>query len=116
MIVEWIRFSVCALFVVGGVFFIFCGVLGVFRFDFVLNRIHSSALCDTMGLSLILAGLMVARGFGWESGKLLIVIFFLWLTSPISGHLIGKLEFVTNENLADHCSVIPDSKPGGKEE
>ena len=113
--IEWFRFGVSAALILGGVFFIFCGIFGVFRFDFVLNRIHSSAICDTLGLSLVLAGLIVIRGFGWDSLKLILVILFLWFTSPISGHLIGKLEYSTNENLAAHCS-LPEEKNGGDSE
>ena len=109
--IEWLRFGISAAFILGGVFFIFCGIFGVFRFDFVLNRIHSSAICDTLGLSLVLVGLIIFQGLGWNSFKLFLVILFLWFTSPISGHLIGKLEYATNENLAAHCS-LPEEKNG----
>ncbi|MBQ9833084.1 MAG: monovalent cation/H(+) antiporter subunit G, partial [Clostridia bacterium] len=40
-----------------GMFVILSAVIGIFKFKYVLNRMHASALCDTLGLLLILAGL-----------------------------------------------------------
>ena len=40
MIGEWIRFGVTALCVVGGLFALLTALLGLFRFDYALNRLH----------------------------------------------------------------------------
>lgn len=39
----------------------------------------------------MLTGLILAQGFNNASLKMLLVILFLWLTSPVSSHLIGRL-------------------------
>lgn len=39
----------------------------------------------------MLTGLILAQGFNNVSLKMLLVILFLWLTSPVSSHLIGRL-------------------------
>ena len=39
-----------AAFVVTGIVIVITAVAGVFRFKYVLNRIHAASLCDTMGL------------------------------------------------------------------
>ena len=44
MIGEWIRFGVTALCVVGGLFALLTALLGLFRFDYALNRLHAAAL------------------------------------------------------------------------
>ena len=56
MIGEWIRFGLCAFCVLGGLFAVFTAILGLFRFDFALNRLHASAVADTLGLGLMARG------------------------------------------------------------
>ena len=63
MIGEWIRFGVTALCVVGGLFALLTALLGLFRFDYALNRLHAAAIADTLALGLVLLGVMAAVGF-----------------------------------------------------
>ena len=60
MIGEWIRFGVTALCVVGGLFALLTALLGLFRFDYALNRLHAAAIADTLALGLVLLFLLVA--------------------------------------------------------
>ena len=60
---------------------------------------------DTLGILFVMLGLIVMSGFTFTSLKLLLVIFMLWLSSPVSSHLIGQLEITTNENLASKMEV-----------
>ena len=62
MIGEWIRFGLCAFCVLGGLFAVFTAILGLFRFDFALNRLHASAVADTLGLLLMALGAAIAVG------------------------------------------------------
>ena len=39
---------------------------------------------------------------------LALVLVFLWLASPVSSHLISRLEVVTNEHLAENCELPAD--------
>ena len=66
---------------------------------------HAAAIIDTLGLFFIVMGLIVAKGFVAEDGsfditsiKLACVVFFLWLTSPVSSHVISKLIYMTDSN------------------
>ena len=95
---DWLRFGLGALLMLGGLFVLVTAVLGQFRFRSALNRIHAAALVDTLGILLMLAGLIVLAGWSVVSLKLLLVIAFLWLTSPVSSHLLGKLTVT----LTDH--------------
>jgi len=96
---ETLRFKTCALLMGLGLVFEICAVIGVFRFHYVLNRMHASAMGDTMGILLIMLGLAVASGVNLLSLKLLLLVFLFWTASPVASHLIGRLELVTNENL-----------------
>jgi len=96
---EWLRFGVSALFMLIGLCVYVIGVFGIFKFRFILNRMHSAAILDTMGLFFILLSLAVAKGFCAITIKGFLILLFLWLTGPVSSHLIAKMEFFTDKNL-----------------
>ena len=104
--IDVIRFIACAILTVTGLCCLVSGVVGVYRFKYALNRIHAAALMDTVGILLMLLGVMVATGFNLTSVKLLVVVGFLWLTSPVSGHLIGRMEITINDELDQSMAVI----------
>ncbi|MEA4822637.1 MAG: monovalent cation/H(+) antiporter subunit G [Clostridiaceae bacterium] len=105
---DWIRFWISAFFCIAGVLVIIISTFGVYRFRYVLNRMHIAALGDTLGISFILLGLVIAKGFSPVSYKLLLVILFFWIASPVAGHLIARLETTTNEKLTEHVKVKED--------
>lgn len=102
---EWIRFMVSAALILSGLCVMCLGVIGVYRFKYVLNRMHAAAMNDTLGIFFIMMGLIVMGGFTFTSLKLLLVIMMLWLSSPVSSHLIGRFEITTNENIAEQMEV-----------
>ena len=53
---DWIRFALSAVLTVFGLFVLVTATLGLFRFHYVLNRIHATALADTLAVLTILAG------------------------------------------------------------
>ena len=44
---------------------------------------------------------MSFRGFSMDSLKLFLVILFFWTAGPVSGHMISRLEAMTDENLGE---------------
>ena len=84
-------------------------VFGVFKFKYVLNRMHAAAMGDTLGIGVSLTGLILLSGWNFTSLKMALVIVFLWLASPVSSHLISRLEVVTNENLEAECELPKDN-------
>lgn len=98
---ETLRFVLAAFFLASGVCIIFLALFGVFRFRFVMNRMQCAAMIDSLGIVCILIGLTVAVG-KWDVGlKLLAVIALLWIGSPISSHLVSRLEISTDETAAE---------------
>ncbi len=102
---EWIRFIGGAALIVLGIIIFFVEISGVFRFKYVLNRMHAAAMGDTLGLSACIAGLMLMNGLNFTTIKLLCIIVFLWLASPVSSHLIAKLEVITNPDSAEYEKI-----------
>lgn len=107
---EWIRYGIAALLALGGLVVIVTSLLGVFRFRFALNRMHAAGAIDSLGLLLIAASLIVAFGFSAASLKLLLVVVFLWLTSPVASHLVSRLEVITDEELEQHVEIDEDAR------
>ncbi len=112
MVGEWIRFILVAGFLLLGLFFELVAVFGVNRFKKALNRMHAAAIGDTLGILFVFLGLMIMRGFSMDSLKLLLVILFFWLASPVSGHMISRLEAMTDQNLGEIAIIhIGEDEP-----
>ena len=104
--IAWIQFIAGAVLIAAGVVVLALSLFGVYRFNYVLNRMHAAAMGDTLGILLVLGGLIVLSGFTALSLKLLLTIVMLWLTSPVSSHLIARLEVTTNEKLNEHLKEV----------
>ena len=92
----------CFLF---GLFVFFSAVLGLFRFDYVLNRMHAAAVGDALGIFCVLVGLIFLHGWSLPAAKTLLVFLFLWLTSPVASHLIAEMEVFTISDIRKECEV-----------
>ena len=85
---ELIGFAAIGL----GLFVHLSALVGMFRFRYVLNRMHAAALADTLGIGLVLVGCILLRAAFLPTVKFALLLVFLWLTAPISTHLIAKAE------------------------
>lgn len=101
MMWQWIRFALSAACLVTGLVFMILALFGVNRFHRALNRMHAAAMGDTLGILFVFAGLILIRGFSMDSLKLFLVILFFWTAGPVSGHMISRLEAMTDENLGE---------------
>lgn len=75
--------------VLAGAFFTLTGALGLLRLPDVFTRMHAAGMTDTMGAGLILAGLCF-QGDGVTAARLLLILGFLWFTSPVSTHALAR--------------------------
>ena len=90
------------LLLLAGIFTVSVSVTGVMRFRFIMNRMHCAALLDSMALLLILAGAAVAAGRMEYVPKLILVLVFQWVGSPIASHMVGRLEVTTDDTIGEH--------------
>lgn len=103
IVLQWIRFLTGTAVLLAGLVIFFIEVFGVYRFHFVLDRMHAAAMGDTLGIGISLIGLMIYSGWNFTSLKMFLVVLFLWFASPVSSHLIARLEAETDETLPEHC-------------
>ena len=109
ILLEWIRFIFAALLMLAGLSSLLATTVGLFRFHYVLNRLHVAAKCDTFGILLTFLSLMLVFGFSAASLKLLLVIIFLWIANPVSSHLIAHMEAITNPDAGEYEVIHYDA-------
>lgn len=102
---DWIQFLFTALLIIASLFTIFVAILGTYRFHFVLNRMHTASIADTLGLLLAMAGMIIAYGLQFASLKILLIIVFMWIASPVSSHLVSQLETLIDPDLNKHLDI-----------
>jgi multicomponent Na+:H+ antiporter subunit G len=107
-ILEWIRLIAGGALLLSGLIIFLIELYGVFHLKYVLNRMHAAAMGDTLGISFSLVGLMIFSGLNFTTLKMMLIVIFLWLASPVSSHLLARLEVVTNEKLENHCQSYSD--------
>ena len=74
-------------------------VFGAWRFGFVMNRLHSAGIGDTLGIFGVLLSVFIAVGPHMDTWKLALIVVFLWFTSPASSHFLSQIEYYTNPHL-----------------
>ena len=94
-----------------------------FLLPFALAVIAQILLCFGRGkvwtrfLPLMLAGLILCAGWSLVSLKLLLIVAFLWLTSPVQSHLLGKLALTVEDHPEREMQVDdPELTAQAKEE
>ena len=99
MVLEWIRFALAAAILIFALVCFAAAVKGVWKFGFVMNRMHAAGIGDTLGLLSVILALMLASGWNMGTLKLLLLALFLWFTSPVSSHFLSQIEYFTNPGL-----------------
>lgn len=96
---EYLRFILFALLLISGLTIQITAVIGVNRFRYSINRIHAAGMGDTLGLLLISAAAILYTGWDDKTMKIIFILAFFWLTSPVAGHLLGRLVSETDEHF-----------------
>ncbi len=78
--------------IVLGALFVLLGSIGLLRLPDIFTRLHGPTKATTLGVgAIVLAASVAAYALTGEiSLKALTVLLFLFITAPVSAHLIGK--------------------------
>ncbi|MFW6279280.1 MAG: monovalent cation/H(+) antiporter subunit G [Bacillota bacterium] len=95
--VLFFRELVASIILLSGLFFFIVGTIGLLRMPDVYSRMHATTKCDTLGVSLIMLGIMLGYGLTMITMKLFLVIIFIWLTTPTAAHAIARAAYDTHE-------------------
>ncbi|WP_229717895.1 monovalent cation/H(+) antiporter subunit G [Thalassobacillus devorans] len=86
-----------------GTFFIFSSSVGILRFPDVYTRLHAVTKGATLGVAGIMIGafLFLFIEHGIISGKLILGTIFVFMTAPVSGHMISRAGYHNGVKLWD---------------
>ena len=73
----------------GSGFAVIAGI-GLLRLPDVFTRMHAAGIGDTLGAGLIVLGLMLQAGLTLNLIKLVLIMVFIFFTSPTSTHAVAK--------------------------
>ena len=76
--------------VIGGIVISLIGALGMLRLPELFSRMHAAGMIDTLGIGLILIGLMFQGGGFLVTIKLVFILVFIFFTSPAATHALAK--------------------------
>jgi len=77
--------------ILGGVFFMVVGTIGVLRMPDIYTRLHAAGMTDTMGAGLMLLGMCLQSELDYMVfGRLILVYAFLLFTSPLATHALAR--------------------------
>ena len=78
-----------------GAAFFLIGTLGLLRFPDFYSRAHATTKCDTVGAGAVLLAVALYSGISGDSGKILVLILLILISSPTSGHALARAAYRT---------------------
>lgn len=97
------------VFLVAGGFFCMVGAIGMIRMPDFYTRMHAASVIDTMGVSLILLGLILQAGFTLVTVKLVMIGFLIFFVSPTTSHALARSALLRNLS-----PLVTQEKPSSK--
>ncbi len=83
-------YNVGMFFIVTGTFFMFSAAVGILRMPDFYTRLHPAGVTDSLGAPFVLIGVAILNGATLFSGKIILLILFMMLTSPTACHALAK--------------------------
>ena len=87
--------------------------IGLLRMPDVYNRLQVGTKATTLGTILTLFGLLILMPGWW--GKLILLIFFVMMTNPVSSHVLARASYFikipfTDRTVVDKLKVSPKAQ------
>lgn len=86
-----------------GLFFLGVSSVGLFRLPGFFARVHAVSKSETLGIALVLGGLMIHDGVSLVSFKLALIVVFVATANPVAAHLLTR--------AAVRTGILPVSRP-----
>jgi len=92
-----------------GALFILVASVGIYKMPDFYSRLSVTIKAATLGIGAILIASALFFAEFSVTTKTISIIFFLFLTAPVAGYLIGKVAYVNGTKLWKH-SIIDEMK------
>lgn len=99
-----------SLSVILGVALALLSAVGIVRMPDVYTRLQVATKASSLGVGLLMLGVAVHFGDVGVTVRALLVVAFIFLTAPVSAHLIGRAAYIASVPLAPGTS--PDELAG----
>jgi multicomponent K+:H+ antiporter subunit G len=102
-----------ALLILAGSFFLLVGSWGLAKLPSLMQRLHAPTKSTTLGSGGLLLASMLYFGLveGTFSFHELLIVLFLFLTAPITAHMLAKANILRNRRVANR--LPPTGRPVG---
>ncbi len=117
---EWIwtlKDVLAIALLIGGALVMLVGSVGINRLPDFYSRTHAAANVDSLGILLFVGGLAVYEGLTLNSGKLMLIVLFLILTSPVASHALARRALLAGlqprfnaDQAEDRLETTPDGE------
>lgn len=97
-ILSWIALAA------GGVFYLI-GAIGLNRMPDVFSRMHAISVSETLGVGLLVLGMMLEAGFTLVAAKLIFIVLALWTSGAVATHALARAALHDGE-----MPLLADSK------
>lgn len=77
--------------ILAGSFFTLVGAVGLLRMPDVFTRMHAVSIIDTLGIGLLIAGMILQAGFSLVTLKLLLLATAVFFTWPVVTHALAQV-------------------------
>ena len=90
---------IVSFFLLTGAFFIFIAALGILRLPDLYTRMHATAKATSLGVGLFAIGAGIYFAEVWVFLEVVLIIIFIFLTAPVSAHMIARAGYFLIVNL-----------------
>ena len=87
------RVILAAPFLLGGLFFLTVGTIGLLRLPDIYARMHATGKCDTLGAGLMLIALMILAPSWAVFAKYLPLLCLIVVINPTTTHIIANVAY-----------------------
>lgn len=96
-----------------GSFFTLVGVIGIVRLPDIFSRMHGAGMVDTLGIMLVLAGLMFQAEDWIVAVKLGLILMFIFFTSPTTTFALARAAIYGGVNPGPKFEELKQKKKKG---
>ena len=82
--------ALSSILIIFGLSFMGLTALGLLRLPDFFTRAHAVSKTETLGIGLVLIGLMFESGLSLVAFKLALIVIFVFLSNPVSSHLLTR--------------------------
>lgn len=111
--IDFLAELLVALLILGGSFFLLVGSYGLAKLPSLIQRLHAPTKATTLGVGGLLAASMLCSSAvrGQFSIHELLITLFLFLTAPITAHMLAKVRLLRSRSERER--LPPTGRPVG---